>query len=151
MSIDVPELADLEQVRGRWRTAVAGVLSKSTRKDPEQLGDEPERLLETPTYDGIAIRALYTALDELPEPPLPGEWPYVRGGDALRDVNAGWKVAEAFPVPGRAPNSQRRQRGGAGRTRRRGQRAADPGGASPGWRPGSSSRCSRACTWTWCR
>ena len=66
MSIDVPELADLEQVRGRWRTAVAGVLSKSTRKDPEQLGDEPEQLLETPTYDGIAIRALYTALDELP-------------------------------------------------------------------------------------
>ncbi|WP_066910749.1 methylmalonyl-CoA mutase family protein, partial [Mycobacterium interjectum] len=100
MSIDVPELADLEQVRGRWRSAVAGVLSKSTRQDPGQLGDEPERLLETPTYDGIAIRALYTALDELPEAPLPGEWPYVRGGDALRDVNAGWKVAEAFGVPG---------------------------------------------------
>ncbi|ORA81791.1 methylmalonyl-CoA mutase small subunit [Mycobacterium malmoense] len=100
MSIEVPELADLEQVRGRWRTAVAGVLSKSTRKDPEELGEEPERLLETPTYEGIAIRALYTALDELPEPPLPGEWPYVRGGDALRDVNSGWKVAEAFPAPG---------------------------------------------------
>ncbi|BBZ52963.1 methylmalonyl-CoA mutase small subunit [Mycobacterium heidelbergense] len=98
MSIDVPELADLEQVRGRWRTAVAGVLSKSTRKDPTELGDRPERLLETPTYDGIAIRALYTALDELPEPPLPGEWPYVRGGDALRDVKSGWKVAEAFPA-----------------------------------------------------
>jgi methylmalonyl-CoA mutase len=104
VSIDVPELADLEQVRGRWRTAVAGVLSKSTRKDPAELGDEPERLLETPTYDGIAIRALYTALDELPEPPLPGEWPFVRGADALRDVNAGWKVAEAFPVPGGDPD-----------------------------------------------
>lgn len=103
MSIDVPELAGLEQVRGRWRSAVAGVLAKSTRKDPEQLGDAPERLLETPTYDGIAIRALYTALDELPEPPLPGEWPYVRGGDGLRDVKSGWRVAEAFPatpVPG---------------------------------------------------
>ena len=97
MSIDVPELADLEQVRGRWRAAVAGVLAKSAGKEPAELGDQPERLLETPTYDGIAIRALYTALDELPEPPLPGEWPYVRGGDALRDVNAGWKVAEAFP------------------------------------------------------
>lgn len=103
MSIDVPELDDLEQVLGRWRSAVAGVLAKSTRKDPEQLGDAPERLLETPTYDGIAVRALYTALDELPEPPLPGEWPFVRGGDALRDVKSGWKVAEAFPatpVPG---------------------------------------------------
>ena len=103
MSIDVPELAGLEQVRERWRTAVAGVLSKSTRKDPGQLGEQPERLLETPTYDGIAVRALYTALDELPEPPLPGDWPYVRGGDALRDVKTGWRVAEAFPatpVPG---------------------------------------------------
>ncbi|ORW91923.1 methylmalonyl-CoA mutase [Mycobacterium sp. IEC1808] len=100
MSIDVPERVGLEQVRGRWRTAVAGVLSKSSRKDPEQLGDEPERLLESPTYDGIAVRALYTALDELPEPALPGEWPYVRGGDAARDIDAGWKVAEAFPAPG---------------------------------------------------
>ncbi|OBH02117.1 methylmalonyl-CoA mutase small subunit [Mycobacterium sp. E3247] len=98
MSIDVPELAELELVRGRWRSAVAGVLSKSTRKDPEELGDQPERLLETPTYDGIAVRALYTALDELPEPPLPGEWPYVRGADALRDVKSGWRVAEAFPA-----------------------------------------------------
>ncbi len=98
MSIDVPELADLEQVRGRWRAAVAAVLAKSTGKDPAELGDQPERLLDTPTYDGIAIRALYTALDELPEPPLPGEWPYVRGGDKLRDVDAGWKVAEAFPA-----------------------------------------------------
>ncbi|HEY1440179.1 MAG TPA: methylmalonyl-CoA mutase family protein, partial [Mycobacterium sp.] len=98
MSIDVPELADLEQVRGRWRSAVAGVLSKSTRRDPAELGDQPEHLLDTPTYDGFAIRPLYTAFDELPEPPLPGEWPYLRGGDALRDVKSGWKVAEAFPA-----------------------------------------------------
>ena len=105
MSTDVPELADLEQVRERWRTAVAGVLSKSTRKDPAELGDQPEHLLDTPTYEGFAIRPLYTALDELPEPPLPGEWPYLRGGpvfQALRDVKSGWKVAEAFPAPGAA-------------------------------------------------
>lgn len=98
MSIDVPELADLEQVRGRWRSAVAGVLSKTTRLDPAELGDQPEQQLDTPTYDGFAIRPLYTAFDELPEPPLPGQWPYVRGGDALRDVNSGWKVVEAFPA-----------------------------------------------------
>ena len=104
MSIDVPELADLEQVRGRWRTAVAGVLAKSARKEPAELGDDPEQLLDTPTYDGFAIRALYTAFDERPEPPLPGEWPYVRGGDVLRDVNAGWKVAEAFPGPQGGPD-----------------------------------------------
>jgi len=102
VSTDVPELADLEQVRERWRTAVAGVLSKSTRRDPAELGDQPEHLLDTPTYEGFAIRPLYTALDELPEPPLPGEWPYLRGGpvfQALRDVKSGWKVAEAFPAP----------------------------------------------------
>lgn len=97
MSIDVPERTGLEQVRERWRVAVARVLAKSTGKDPAELGDSPERLLETPTYDGIAVRALYTALDELPEPPLPGQWPYVRGGAAMRDSDAGWKVAEAFP------------------------------------------------------
>jgi methylmalonyl-CoA mutase len=97
------EPADLAEGRARWRKAVAGVLAKSTRRDADDLGPEPERLLDSPTYEGFAIHPLYTALDELPEPPLPGEWPYLRGGDALRDVKSGWKVAEAFPaqaVPG---------------------------------------------------
>ncbi len=105
MSIDVPERADLEQVRGRWRSAVAGVLAKSVRKEPAELGDEPEHLLDASTYDGFVIRPLYTAFDELPEPPLPGEWPYLRGGpgiSALRDVKSGWKVVEVFPSAGAA-------------------------------------------------
>lgn len=82
----------------RWRTAVAGVLAKSNGKDPADLGPEPERLLDSPTYDGFPIRPLYTGLDALPEPPLPGQWPFFRGGDALRDVKSGWKVAESFPT-----------------------------------------------------
>mgnify|MGYP000868641645 CR=1 FL=1 len=91
MSVDVPTEVPAEPAAGqealaRWRTAVAGVLAKSTRRDPAELGEQPERSLDTPTYDGFAVRALYTALDELPEPPLPGEWPYVRGGDAARRV-----------------------------------------------------------------
>ncbi|WP_343573487.1 methylmalonyl-CoA mutase small subunit [Mycobacterium sp.] len=102
MSVDVSaEPADLEQGRARWRTAVAGVLAKSTRRDVadiEAFGPEPEQMLDTPTYEAVAIRALYTALDELPEPPLPGEWPFVRGADALRDVKSGWKVTEAIPA-----------------------------------------------------
>ena len=105
MSIDVPERADLEQVRGRWRSAVAGVLAKSARKEPAELGDEPEHLLDASTYDGFVIRPLYTAFDELPEPPLPGEWPYLRGGPqspASRDVKSGWKVVEVFPSAGAA-------------------------------------------------
>lgn len=79
---------------------MAAVLAKSTRRDPADLPAEPERLLDSPTYEGFPIRPLYTALDARPEEPLPGRWPYVRGGDALRDVNTGWKVAEAFPASG---------------------------------------------------
>ncbi len=97
--MDVQE-SGLRGSKQRWRSAVAGVLAKSTRRDPADLPPEPERLLDSPTYEGFPIRALYTSLDALPEPPLPGAWPFVRGGDALRDVKSGWKVAEAFPVAG---------------------------------------------------
>ena len=89
-----------ESDREQWRAAVAGVLAKSGRKDPADLRREPEQLLDSPTYEGFPIRPLYTILDSQPEPPLPGRWPFVRGGDALRDVKSGWKVAEAFPAPG---------------------------------------------------
>jgi methylmalonyl-CoA mutase len=101
--MDVQKPGGSESDVARWRSAVAGVLAKTTRRDPGDLPAEPERLLDTPTYEGFAIRPLYTSLDELPEQALPGHWPYVRGGDALRDVKSGWKVAEAFPfVPGAA-------------------------------------------------
>ena len=96
MSVEVS--VDMESSRARWRAAVAAVLAKSTRRDPADLPDEPERLLDSPTYEGFPIRPLYTALDALPEPPLPGSWPFVRGADAHRDVLAGWKVAETFPA-----------------------------------------------------
>jgi methylmalonyl-CoA mutase len=92
--------AGLEEARSRWREAVAGVLAKSTRRDVGALPAEPERLLDTDTYEGFAVRPLYTALDAVPEPALPGQWPYTRGGDATRDVLAGWKVLETFPLPG---------------------------------------------------
>ncbi len=99
MPVDVS--ADLAQAHARWRSAVAGMLAKSLRCDQAEIGDVPERLLETETYEGFPIRALYTALDAQPEPPLPGQWPYVRGADPTRDVNSGWKVAEAFPLNAR--------------------------------------------------
>lgn len=84
----------------RWRSAVAGVLAKSSKKDPADLGAEPERLLDSATYDGFPIRPLYTSADEHTEPALPGSWPFVRGGDALRDVKTGWKVADVYPADG---------------------------------------------------
>src|SRR6478735_3676395 len=98
MAVQKPGVTDSDIAR--WRSAVAGVLAKSTRRDPADLPPEPERLLDSPTYEGFPVRALYTSLDALPEPPLPGDWPFVRGGDALRDVKSGWKIAEAFPAAG---------------------------------------------------
>ena len=99
-SIVPADSADLEQALARWRKGVAGVLAKSMRRDIADLPAEPERLLDTDTYEGFPVRPLYSALDARPEAPLPGEWPFTRGGDATRDVLAGWKVAEAFPVAG---------------------------------------------------
>ncbi|KZF12980.1 MAG: methylmalonyl-CoA mutase family protein [Rhodococcus sp. (in: high G+C Gram-positive bacteria)] len=79
-----------------WQKAVAGVLAKSRRVDIEDLPSDPEHLLDTTTYDGVTIHPLYGSLDEQPEAPLPGAFPYVRGRDATRDVNAGWKVSARF-------------------------------------------------------
>ena len=90
----------LEEARAQWRRAVAGVLAKSSRTDPADLPAEPERLLDSKTYEGFPVRPLYTALDALPEAPLPGDWPFIRGGDAHRDVLSGWKVVEEFPPGG---------------------------------------------------
>ena len=101
--MDVQKLGSADSDIARWRSAVAGVLAKSTRRDPADLPAEPDRLLDSPTYEGVPIRPLYTSLDALPEPALPGQWPYVRGGDALRDVKSGWRVAETFPFLTEAP------------------------------------------------
>ncbi len=93
------ETADLEPARARWRAAVADVLFRSGH-DRSELPPDPERLLDSPTYEGFPIRPLYTALDARPEAALPGQWPFIRGADPHRDVLAGWKVAEEFPAPG---------------------------------------------------
>lgn len=85
----VPEFAT-------WRKGVAGVLAKARRVDASELPDEPEKLLAVTTYDGLTVNPLYTRRDELPEQPLPGQFPYVRGGDATRDVHRGWFVSQRF-------------------------------------------------------
>ncbi|OKH81722.1 methylmalonyl-CoA mutase [Mycobacterium sp. ST-F2] len=97
MTVDASTVRDRY---ARWQENVAGVLAKSTRKAVEDLPADPERLLDTPTYDGFPVRPLYTSLDGLAEPSLPGHWPFTRGGDAHRDVLAGWKVTESFPITG---------------------------------------------------
>lgn len=95
--MDVQKSPAIESDREQWRSAVSAVLAKTTRRELADLPAEPERLLDSPTYDGFVIRPLYTSLDATAEAALPGQWPFVRGGDALRDVKSGWKVTEAFP------------------------------------------------------
>lgn len=79
-----------------WQKAVAGVLAKSRRVDVADLPEDPEHLLDTTTYDGVTISPLYGVRDEEPESSLPGVFPFIRGRDASRDVNAGWKVSARF-------------------------------------------------------
>ncbi|WP_067537243.1 methylmalonyl-CoA mutase family protein [Nocardia crassostreae] len=79
-----------------WRKGVAGVLAKARRVDVSDLPEEPEKLLAVSTYDGLTVNPLYTRRDELPQQPLPGEFPFVRGGDATRDVHRGWFVNQYF-------------------------------------------------------
>ncbi|MGW4770993.1 methylmalonyl-CoA mutase family protein [Nocardia sp. NPDC004278] len=83
---DVPDYA-------AWRKGVAGVLAKASRVGVAELPEEPEKLLEEKTYDGLTIAPLYTRRDERAELPLPGEYPFVRGRDATRDVHRGWYVS----------------------------------------------------------
>ncbi|WP_068157238.1 methylmalonyl-CoA mutase small subunit [Rhodococcus phenolicus] len=90
------EAEDAARAYAQWQNAVAGVLAKSRRVEPTELGPEPQRLLETTTYDDVTVNPLYGIRDELPEAPLPGEFPYVRGTSATRDVNAGWLVSAQF-------------------------------------------------------
>ncbi|MBF6170886.1 methylmalonyl-CoA mutase family protein [Nocardia blacklockiae] len=96
MPIDSGPGAEVVPGYAAWRKGVAGVLAKSRRVEAAELGDEPERLLDVTTYDGLTVAPLYTRRDELPEQPLPGEFPFVRGADATRDVHRGWYVAARF-------------------------------------------------------
>lgn len=89
---------ELEEARARWRDAVADVLTKGGRRG--SVDTPAEHALDSRTYEGFPIHALYTALDALPERSLPGDWPFVRGADRHRDVLTGWQVAEEFPAAG---------------------------------------------------
>ncbi|MFC7450387.1 methylmalonyl-CoA mutase small subunit [Rhodococcus daqingensis] len=80
----------------KWQKAVAAVLAKARKVDVADMPAEPERLLDTTTYDGVTVAPLYTRRDETPETALPGVFPFVRGRDAHRDVNRGWLVSASF-------------------------------------------------------
>ncbi len=63
----------VESDRQQWRTAVAGVLAKSSRRDVADLPAEPERLLDSQTYEGFADPAAATpAWTRFRSPPCRG-------------------------------------------------------------------------------
>ncbi|RDI63640.1 methylmalonyl-CoA mutase family protein [Nocardia pseudobrasiliensis] len=101
-----PDASDPVPGYAAWRKGVAGVLAKARRVEPDELGDEPERLLAVSTYDGVTVAPLYTRRDELPEQPLPGAFPFVRGNDATRDVHRGWFVSARFGGPDAAATNR---------------------------------------------
>ncbi|SHF99638.1 heterodimeric methylmalonyl-CoA mutase small subunit [Jatrophihabitans endophyticus] len=76
--------------RDDWRALVAAVLAKSGAGADV----DPEAALTSTTYDGIAIKPLYTA-DDLPAGDaagLPGRPPFVRGATTADATAAGWDV-----------------------------------------------------------
>lgn len=91
-----PSAEALEQAYSQWSDAAAAVLAKSRKVAVDELTDSPEALLSTHTADGTVVRPLYTRKDETAEPGVPGQFPFVRGADPVRDVNVGWRVTERF-------------------------------------------------------
>jgi methylmalonyl-CoA mutase len=84
--------------RDDWRALVASVLARSGAAAP---GD-PEEALTFTTYDGIAIRPLYTAEHSrsVDTGGWPGQAPFLRGATAAPTV--GWDVRVRHPDPDRA-------------------------------------------------
>ncbi|UYM07018.1 methylmalonyl-CoA mutase family protein [Solicola gregarius] len=87
-----------------WQRAVAGVLAKQRKVEPEDLGTDPERLLDAETYDGATVAPLYTPADELAAPPLPGYAPFTRGA---RAGAGGWGVCAHYGEHGGAVATNR--------------------------------------------
>jgi methylmalonyl-CoA mutase len=59
-----------------------------------------EKKMFTATYEGITLQPMYTAEDtkNLPfQDSLPGEWPYLRGTEALGKRLNGWLIAQELP------------------------------------------------------
>lgn len=59
-----------------------------------------EKKMLTATYEGITLQPMYTAEDtkDLPfQDNLPGEWPYLRGTEALGKRLNGWLIAQELP------------------------------------------------------
>ncbi|WP_030168240.1 methylmalonyl-CoA mutase subunit beta [Spirillospora albida] len=84
--------------RDRWREMVKGVLRKSGAATEETPLDAIEDLLARESYDGVAVRALYTREDA--PSGRPGLAPYVREVRPEGEGLAGWDVRQRHADPG---------------------------------------------------
>ncbi|MBL7524229.1 methylmalonyl-CoA mutase subunit beta [Frankia sp. CNm7] len=95
------ELAALfpQASREAWQKLVLAVLRKSGAAGEQADPADVEALLATATYDGFAIRPLYTAADGAPvDSGVPGHAPFVRGRRAAGAVG-GWDVRAQHTHP----------------------------------------------------
>lgn len=79
-----------------WENDVVKVLAKTSKKEPAELDRDAWRSLVHTTPEGVAVNPLYTGLDELPEQPAPGQFPFVRGGKREGLPDSAWHVTEHF-------------------------------------------------------
>ena len=96
--------SELAEGFATWEKDVVKVLAKTSRQEPDEMPSDAWRSLIHTTPDGIAVDPLYTALDDIPERPAPGQFPFVRGGKRERLPDAAWHVTEHF-VAGGDPKS----------------------------------------------
>jgi methylmalonyl-CoA mutase len=86
-----------------WRSAVDRALSRDAAKlSAEERDDLFAKRLVAKTYDGIAIRPLYTRADALPveAETLPGAPPFWRGTTAFGATLGGWEVRSRVALEG---------------------------------------------------
>ena len=83
--------------RDEWRAMASAVLTRSGVGE----GTDPEVTLASTTYDGITVKALYTAGDAPPiaAAGLPGYAPFVRGSSVGGAARAGWDVRQRHADP----------------------------------------------------
>ena len=123
--------------------AVAGVLAKGRTGE---LPAEPERLLDTATYEGLTSTCCTPRWTRCRCHRCRAPSPSARGGDGDRDVLTGWRVMESFPAAGVAAGAGNAAVLGALSDGVSGTGAADrcAGIPAPTWATSSVS------SWNWC-
>ncbi|GAA1739703.1 methylmalonyl-CoA mutase family protein [Aeromicrobium alkaliterrae] len=98
--VTVPLAEGLTSTREAWETATAAVLRKTRKLGDDDPDSAAWARLTTTTLDGIEVTPLGTPelTADLPATGLPGQAPFTRGADALRE-NRAWDIRAWFTDP----------------------------------------------------